>query len=229
MKNRITKAVKAGDIGGARILIIESLDRNPGRKDTMEAVRLAMKSLPELFEDEDGTVSEYGDVQSTAKVKEKLAGHLGKNFSREKLAVYTRVCIDSYGKPAAPDPVGDALERIAEANENDRMQETVDELHFEDFNVPMVGSPDHAETVSAASDGDEEPEEKRDLYDLMKDPAERPDTPGARKGRLAGYAVIIIGIICAIVGIAIPLFFLIGIGIGVIFTGAFVTYANLRN
>lgn len=233
MKNKITKAVEAGDIGSARVLIIELLDKQHNRKDAIEAVRFAVKSLPELFEEEDGTIMEYGGSEDATVVKERLAVHLGKNFSREKLAYYTQLCTRQQQEPAVADAVDEAIDRIAVVNNGDKMQETVDELHFDNFNVPMVGSPEHADGPAIIAEESEaltdEDKEDPGTHDMMKDLAARPDTPGAKKGRIAGYVIIILGIITSIVGIAIPLFFLIGIGIGVIFTGAFVTYANLRN
>lgn len=57
MIKKMEQAVKAGDREAARALIVQELWEHPGRPATLDMVTYAMENMPDLFDEEVGTLS----------------------------------------------------------------------------------------------------------------------------------------------------------------------------
>jgi hypothetical protein len=56
MIKKMEQAVKAGDREAARALIVQELWEHPGRPATLDMVTYAMENMPDLFDEEVGTL-----------------------------------------------------------------------------------------------------------------------------------------------------------------------------
>lgn len=63
----------------------------------------------------------------------------------------------------------------------------------------------------------------------MEDYGPREPHSGSKAGRVVGYLLILLGVAAVVVGVSVPVNFLIGVGIGVIMLGAAVVYMSIKS
>ncbi len=91
MIKKMEQAVKAGDSEAARALIVQELWEHPGRPATLDMVTYAMENMPDLFDEEVGTLVIEERENWDEEYRESLAGSLAGNFSRDRLKLFTEV------------------------------------------------------------------------------------------------------------------------------------------
>lgn len=210
MKRKLQKAIENHDTILVRSLLLDMLKRKPGSIETLNSVRQAMAEMPDIFDEDNGKEYPSASENWTAGMCSTLADDLNGNFSREKLNLYAEACVDRHlDKKSVRTDKGDASDdMIIEVVE---VEETVE---AEESLEPSFNA-------LAETDKSIDTEEKADTVDSDSKDSKR------SFGKMMAYILIACGIVASIVGVCIPVKFLIGLGIGVIMVGAAACYSAL--
>lgn len=200
MKRKLSKAIENGDVVQARAILLELLKRRPGSTDTLESVTAAIEQMPGIFDKDDETPYPEASAQWDKGMCDALADDLTANFSRRKLRLYTEACVARYLAPKQA--------KAQSASDSSEKHDVVEEEVVEEVIVENVV-----------------------VERVDEDVAEDGETVGKRGsiGKVIAYALMILGVAATIVGISIPIKFLIGLGIGVIMVGAAACYSVLSS
>lgn len=227
MIKKMEQAVKAGDSEAARALIVQELWEHPGRPATLDMVTYAMENMPDLFDEEVGTLVIEERENWDEEYRESLAGSLAGNFSRDRLKLFTEVsaALVTEKTPHAESVRDKGYPTVAEVEQvvvedccgNCRVEvvERVRNVAPPDNGVCAVTSGD---TVLALAETAERIEDHR---------INAPEHGKAAK--IAGYVMMGAGAVAAVVGLCVKLTMLLGIGIGLILVGSAVVYNAIRN
>lgn len=230
MIKKMERAVKARDREAVRALIVQGLRERPARPETLDMVTYAIEKVPDLFDEQSGTIvtvdREDWDVQYCESLAESLAG----NFSRDRLKLYTDVCAAlatdkaprHVGKEAGREkgwPAVGEVERVVVEDRygNDRVEviERVENLTPPDTGVCAVSSGNAVEDLS-------------DTADKIED--HRLNAPEHGKAaKTSGFMMMGAGAVTAVVGLCIGMNMPLGIGIALILVGSAVVYNAIRH
>lgn len=231
MIKKMEQAVKARDREAVRALIVQGLRERPGRPETLDMVTYAIEKVPDLFDEQSGTIVPVDRADWDEQYCESLAESLTDNFSRDRLKLYTDVCAalvtgdapchvgkdESRSKEGYP-TVGEVEQVVVEDRYgNDRVEviERVENVTPPDTGVCAVSSEDAVEDLSETADKIED---------------HRLNAPEHGKAaRTSGFVMMGAGAATAVVGLCISMSMLLGIGIALILVGSAVVYNAIRH
>ncbi len=205
MKDTLKQAVKSGDIRQIRAIMIDSMTCCAGNTATLNQITEAIEKVPGLFDRDDGKFYAASARDMTETLIDSLREDLGSNFSLPKYRLYTEVQALRVSDP----------DYYAE-----REKEQKESVAYPDGTLTIteeiVGGKVTAASVSETP-----------LPDAGHDTARRRHKRSALCRRI-GYCVMTAGVVASIVGLCVPVRFLIGLGIGVIMLGTAIVYLSLR-
>ena len=231
MIKKMEQAVKARDREAVRTLIVQELRERPARPETLDMVTYAIEKVPDLFDEQSGTIVPVDCADRDEQCCESLAESLTENFSRDRLKLYTDVCAalatgdaprhvgkdESRSKEGYP-TVGEVEQVVVEDRYgNDRVEviERVENVTPPDTGVCAVSSGNAVEDLS-------------DTADKIED--HRLNAPEHGKvAKTAGFVMMGVGAATAVVGLCISMSMLLGIGIALILVGSAVVYNAIRH
>ncbi|MCM1369180.1 MAG: hypothetical protein NC204_02280 [Candidatus Amulumruptor caecigallinarius] len=101
MKNKLIKAIEAGDRLLVKEILIDSTAGIPLKKETLEMISLTLSSMPEIFDEDDGVLYPANKRYWTETLTEKIREDLKDNFSRDKLSLIAEISEDITMRPDA--------------------------------------------------------------------------------------------------------------------------------
>lgn len=197
MNDTLRKAVAAHDVPEVRAEIIRLITDSAGNRNSLESVAYAIERLPDLFDEDNGSMKGTTVADNSPVLRETMHTELERNFSREKLSLYADLCVAA---------VMDHREHCPEAGANG-------EAEAEAYEVDAI------ETSMVEADNAE---------DIKGPSAPEPPVENRRKGSLAGWIILGIGVILSIVGLCVSFKLLMGIGIGVLMVGSMTLYLEIQ-
>ena len=197
MKDALRKKVAEHDVPGARAIIIRLITDSAGKRSSLESVAYAIEKLPDLFDEDNGSMRGITVADNSPVLRETMHTELENNFSREKLSLYADLCVS------------------AEMDRREHCTETGadGEAEAEAYEVNAI------ETSIAEADN---------TGDVEEPTAPEPVAETRRKGSLAGWIILGIGVVLSIVGLCISFKLLMGIGIGVLMVGSMTLYLDIQ-
>lgn len=203
MKKKLKAAVEASDIPQVRSILIDIIEHGAGDTTTIEDVTEAISKTPGIFDADDGKFYASRPEEMTETLIESLREDLDRNFSLEKVRLFTEVESIKAGSPH----------------------------YFRDREKNLASVADYAcDTLSI----EEEVEDGRVTAAHVSDTPHECAADAGRNAdgrkpaaRIVGYAIMAAGAVAAIVGLCVPVKFLLGLGIGVFLLGTAITYMAL--
>lgn len=213
-RKQLEDALHNHDSGEVREIIIKLLQLKAQRRETLELVTIAISKGENLFEPDDGELRVLERENWSAGYCDELAEAVKMNFSLKKLQMYSEVAMELARNPEARKR-GESIDEAAR----------VMEMEIQDVTTPdstPVSSAARPSRLTNSSSNQEKTDES---------PVNNPKTERTKKSavKIIGYVLILMGIAAAIVGICVPVKFLIGLGIGVIMLGSAVTYLGINH
>lgn len=218
-KKRIDEAAKYNDIGTIRELIIDVLTRRPADRESLDIVAYAMDKSPDLFDEDDMTVETLSKEEWTDGYARKVGDALKRNFSRRKLSMYAETMTELARNPKAHELANEKESDGARYAARMERQAAKEEAALQD-------------SLRKAEERDAREEEKlregKARYESDAVLSERVARPSGVM-KIIGYILMALGAATSIVGLCVPVRFMIGLGIGIILLGIALVYINLHN
>ena len=95
MKDALRQKVAEHDVAGARAIIIRLITDSAGKRDSLESVAYAIEKLPDLFDEDNGSMRGITLADNSPVLRETMHTELERNFSREKLSLYADLCVSA--------------------------------------------------------------------------------------------------------------------------------------
>lgn len=226
---KMQEAVKSGDVEKVREIIIKRLTYHPEKAETIEAVTYAMANTPGLFEPDNGVDTEVGTTVNDAEAREIAAEALRKNFSEEKLLAFVKLCTEK-----KEETVGDETEILSPVSEDDIVVVEEDVCRVagdscedteDDTIAALAASADRIMAEESESSDDTASE------NILKESSagNHNEVSKSNPTKTLGIVLMVLGVICSIVGVSIPVMFMIGLGIGIFMLGTVLVVTKIRN
>lgn len=212
MRKALQKAIDAHDITGIRMILIDMASKPAGGISSINDITETIIDVPDLFEKDDGREYAPSPREMTEDLITSLRDDLYENFSLEKFRLLTEVR---------------EIERTNPKYFKNRTRTVKTEEFYPDGTLEIT---EHivgddivtAEVVEMEAAG--EPEQESKASGTVAATAAR----YRQFSQLFGYVIILLGVAAAIVGICVPVYFLIGVGIGVMMLGSALVYVMLE-
>lgn len=257
MKKTLDKAIKDGEIPKIREILIGMVSRPGGNITSIQDITVAIEKTPGLFEADDKKEYAKTAKELTQSQLETLREDIRTNFSLTKFRLLAEAReIERADPHFFKRREREKKEKEAKAAETAEVSEEVnygtdtlvidEEIEIDSKSskpkVAVANVKDIPESKKATPAG-KEPEEKaveeKTVMDFpevspsgqyeedSREQAYEASCSSGKGAKMFGYVVLILGLISAIVGVSVPIMFLIGLGIGVLMLGSAIVYASL--
>lgn len=216
MKKKLQQAIEAHDVPTVRNILIEMVTAKGGSVSALEDMAGAIAATKDLFVKDDGKIYASSAKELTATEIEALREDVKQNFSVPKFKLLAEVQEIERTHPSY------FKNRVQEVNLNvDYAEDTMIE------DTMIIEEEIVADRVVVAEIADRP--DKSDPADCpgSLDCSSRPDKSG-RAIKICGYVIMLLGLVTSIVGLCIPVRFMIGLGIGVLMLGAGIIYVSIN-
>lgn len=208
MRKALQKAIDAHDITGIRMILIDMASKPTGGISSINDITEAIIDVPDLFEKDDGREYAPSPREMTEDLITSLRDDLSENFSLEKFRLLTEVR---------------EIERTNPHYFKNRTRTVKTEEFYPDGTLEITEHIEGDDIVTA---------EVIEMEPIQESGASGTVAATAARYRqfsqLFGYVIILLGVAAAIVGICLPVYFLIGVGIGVMMLGSALVYVMLE-
>lgn len=205
MKDTLKQAVKSGDIPQIRAILVDVITHKAGNVAALNEITETIENVPGLFDKDDGKFYASSARDMTETLIDSLREDLKGNFSLPKFRLYTEAQALTVENP----------------NYFSDRQEEIDELVTYPDGTLAITEEVTDGRITAASVSE------TPLSDAERHMSRRKPKASAI-GRKIGYGVMAAGAATSIVGLCVPVAFMVGLGIGVIMLGSAIAYANIR-
>lgn len=219
MERTLKEAVEANDIVKIRKALTNIIINDSGKTIPIESVTEVLETTNGLFEPDDGKQYPESAAKLTDQQVRQLIRDLNSNFSIEKFSLLTEffaLKANESGYKFDPDEDDTAMPGEA-SSDNDDMEIVIEER------TVMVDGDDRKPVTRA---------ERDEMISDAKAAWQQEGESCPKKcncGRIVSAIIMALGCAAAIVGICVPVNFLIGLGIGVLMVGAAALYMNIQS
>lgn len=214
MINRLEEAVRSGNVAAVRVALVEAVQNRADKPATLHSMRYAISATPGLFEPDNGRIEILDRESWTNGYVRRMIKAINENFSSEKLSRLLEVCSIMKRRPQEFRRANRAEKKMEQAMAAAEPVEVVEEVaSVVDDNGAVVLEIEELDTEFAGK---------------MPGAAASHSARVSKAGRITGYVLIALGLVCLIVGLCIPMRLLLGIGIGAVLVGSAVAYNYLQ-
>lgn len=214
MKKKLQQAIEAGDVPSVRSILIEMVTAKGGSVSSLEDMAGAIAATKDLFVKDDDKVYASSAKELTATEIEALRDDVKQNFSVQKFKLLAEVR---------------EIERTHPSYFKNRVKEVDMNVDYAEDTLTVEEEIVADRVVVAEVSDKSNPSDSSDRSNPsdMSDSSVRSVKPG-RSVKICGYVIILLGLLTSIVGLSIPVRFMIGMGIGVMMLGAGIVYVAIN-
>lgn len=202
MEKTLKQAVEANNIPAIREALVDIIVKDSGKTVPIQTVTKVLETTPGLFDVDNGKKYADSAADMNESLIQSLINDLKSNFSLEKFSLLTEVYAIKAENPDFFDKKGNS-----DSDVPDEIDIVIEERIVTDIPVDK---------------------EEKNTQSVEDDPYEGYVKPVDKGGRKLGAIIMALGFAAAIVGLCVPVRFLIGLGIGVFMLGTALYYVNMR-
>ena len=202
MEKTLKQAVEANNIPAIREALVDIIVKDSGKTVPIQTVTKVLETTPGLFDVDNGKKYADSPADMTDELVAQLIEDLKSNFSIEKFSLLAETF--------ALDP--DRKVKVEKTS--------------------SAASPEVSDGMQAVSLAEEiDPVTDEEREQMLEDAKATFGAPDAPKGgsRIVAAIIMILGCAAAIVGLCVPVKFLLGLGIGVFMLGTALLYININD